>query len=282
MRKLIFLLPVLFFVQCSKTPEFQTLDSGVEYCHIKSHPDASVSKPGDVWDLNIKYYNSADSILFSSDDISSGYRIYAPKDSYVGSVEEGIFLMHEGDSSIFRVDADTFYKLSRKMKTPAFIKPNEKLTFYVKLKKITDGAEYQKVIDEYNSKQFSQELLMIRDYLEDNLPNYEKLESGVYKSLTKKGKGKQPVDSNTVTVHYIGRFMDGRQFDNSYERNEPFTFQLGAKKSVEGFESAILSMKKGEKSTFVIPSQLAYGAKGAGKIIPPFSTLIFDIELLDL
>ncbi|MBI3244312.1 MAG: FKBP-type peptidyl-prolyl cis-trans isomerase [Chloroflexi bacterium] len=96
------------------------------------------------------------------------------------------------------------------------------------------------------------------------------------------GDGEAPQAGNLVSVHYIGKLEDGTVFDSSYARNQPIKFLLGKGKVIKGWDEGIALMKKGGKVTLVIPPDLAYGSRGAGTVIPPDATLIFEVELLDV
>jgi FKBP-type peptidyl-prolyl cis-trans isomerase len=94
------------------------------------------------------------------------------------------------------------------------------------------------------------------------------------------GTGELAVAGKTTTVHYTGRLENGTKFDSSVDRGQPFSFPLGAGRVIKGWDEGVQGMKVGGKRKLTIPSDLGYGARGAGGVIPPNATLIFDVELL--
>ena len=96
------------------------------------------------------------------------------------------------------------------------------------------------------------------------------------------GDGTEIVKHSKIQVHYTGKLQDGTKFDSSLDRGEPFTFQIGLRQVIEGWEIGLMGMKVGGKRTLVIPPELAYGDRGAGDLIPPNATLTFDVEIVDV
>ena len=109
-----------------------------------------------------------------------------------------------------------------------------------------------------------------------------KTESGLEYIETQAGTGAQATAGKTVHVHYTGKFQNGQVFDSSIQRGEPLAFKLGVGQVIKGWDEGIALMKAGGKAQLIIPSDLAYGERGAGGVIPPNATLVFDVELVDV
>ena len=106
--------------------------------------------------------------------------------------------------------------------------------------------------------------------------------SGLKYTDSKVGNGVSPVRGKQVKVHYTGTLENGKKFDSSVDRNEPFSFVIGVGQVIPGWDEGVMSMKVGGKRKLIIPAKLGYGAAGAGGVIPPNATLLFDVELLDV
>ena len=96
------------------------------------------------------------------------------------------------------------------------------------------------------------------------------------------GTGREAAPGNLVSVHYTGWLTNGAKFDSSVDRRDPFSFPIGAGKVIRGWDEGVAGMKVGGKRKLTIPPQLGYGARGAGGVIPPNATLVFDVELLEV
>lgn len=113
-------------------------------------------------------------------------------------------------------------------------------------------------------------------------PTAQKTSSGLYYVVEQEGTGEPAVQGKTVAVHYSGKLTNGNEFDNSYRRGEPIEFKLGIGQVIPGWDEGIGLMKVGSKYTLIIPSELGYGKRGAGGVIPPNATLVFETELVSV
>ncbi len=112
--------------------------------------------------------------------------------------------------------------------------------------------------------------------------NMETTPSGLQYTDVKVGTGASPTTGQTAVVHYTGWLVDGKKFDSSKDRGQPFTFAVGRGQVIKGWDEGVATMKVGGTRKLLIPPDLAYGARGAGGVIPPNATLTFEVELLEI
>jgi FKBP-type peptidyl-prolyl cis-trans isomerase FklB len=155
-------------------------------------------------------------------------------------------------------------------------------------KKLSDD-EMQKIINTYQKKEKEKQITQSTNSKEDgekflaenrNNDGVIVLASGLQYKIIKNGEGIKPLADSRVVVHYRGTLINGTEFDSSYARGEPI--ELGLNQVIKGWQEALQLMPVGSKWQVFIPSELAYGERGAGRVIGPNSTLIFDIELLSI
>ena len=131
-------------------------------------------------------------------------------------------------------------------------------------------------------KRIAEQKKMAEEALEKLAAGFQKTESGLRYQIIQKGSGKQAEKGKKVSVHYQGALENGQVFDSSYKRKQPIDFTLGVGQVIEGWDEGIALLQVGDKARFVIPSYLGYGSRGAGGVIPPDATLVFDVELMDV
>lgn len=133
-----------------------------------------------------------------------------------------------------------------------------------------------------NNKAYLDQLNAAQQQKEEDLKKgMQVTASGLYYKITKTNpSGITPEKGDMVSVHYAGKLVDGTEFDNSFKRGEPIEFPVGVGYVIKGWDEGILLLKEGETATFLIPSDLGYGSRGAGGVIPPNAWLVFDVELV--
>ncbi|GGH45832.1 peptidylprolyl isomerase [Mangrovimonas yunxiaonensis] len=136
-----------------------------------------------------------------------------------------------------------------------------------------EGAREKRIAEEQAAKDAE---------LDKLAAGFKKTDSGLRYQIIQEGNGKQPAKGSTVKVHYKGQLADGTVFDSSYKRNQPLEFAVGVGQVIPGWDEGIGLLNVGSKARLVIPSDLGYGSRGAGGVIPPNATLIFDVELMDV
>jgi FKBP-type peptidyl-prolyl cis-trans isomerase len=144
-----------------------------------------------------------------------------------------------------------------------------------------EQADKKKIEAQKQESAKKDESALRQKYLQDNKITVKPTASGLYYIEKVKGTGAQAVAGKKVKVHYKGTLLNGKQFDSSIGK-EPYAFTLGKHQVIEGWDEAIAMMKKGGKATLIIPSSLAYGERGMGEDILPYSTLVFEVELVDV
>jgi len=131
-------------------------------------------------------------------------------------------------------------------------------------------------------KRLAEENATQQEELDKLAVGFKSTDSGLRYQVIQEGSGSMAEIGKTVSVHYKGQLADGTVFDSSYNRNQPIDFALGQGQVIQGWDEGISLLKVGDKARFVIPSNLAYGSAGAGGVIPPDATLVFDVELMDV
>ncbi len=180
---------------------------------------------------------------------------------------------YEGDN--ININAKLFSKgMTDASKEKAVMDETEASTFIVSY---MQRREKERLMTEY-----SQQIDSARAWLEENAraEGVVVTESGLQYRMLKEGDGSMPGPDDIVRVHYTGKTTGGSQFDSSYERGEPAQFRLN--QVISGWTEGLSLMKEGAQAILFIPYQLAYGERGAGNIIKPFETLIFEVELLEV
>ena len=161
-------------------------------------------------------------------------------------------------------------------------------TMDVEIIRVGDAAEKWNAVEAFRTfegareKREAEAKARQKELLDQVAAGYDETPSGLRYKILQNGDGKQATKGAMVSVHYKGQLLDGTVFDSSYKRKQPIDFAIGVGQVIAGWDEGIQLLKVGDKARLVIPSDLAYGSQGAGGVIPPDATLIFDVELMNV
>jgi peptidylprolyl isomerase len=245
--------------------------------------EGPTAQEGNVIELNFRIVTEKDSILRNSFGENDPIITTVQASKFRGSFEEAMQMMSAGDSCSFWINADSMFAKSIRQPLPPFIRSGSFLRFDVKMYNVWTMQEYIAIRDAKMREANKEEDLNLAAYIKSNaIPATYFPESGLYYQQIKAGTGAKPVKGQTVSVHYTGKLIDGKTFDSSIPRNQTFEFQVGTGQVIEGWDMGLPLMHVGEKGILYIPSYRGYGERGAGASIPPYSILIFEIELIEI
>lgn len=283
----------------SDLPGFNITKSGLYYKFEQQDKNAQQVKVGDVIHGEVMIWFDTDTAN-KQGNWGDPQRIATVQESvFKGDLSEGLLMMHIGDIAVFAIDADSMERVFTGHMPPTYT-PGAKQKFYYKIKVddvisaeeiAQEAAVYQSHMEELRQK----EPQLIADYVaEHNItatPNSE----GLYVIVKKKGNGPKVEMGKKVSMHYVGRLLDGTLFDTSRENvasaenklqpgrpYEPLTYVVGQQPLIPGWEKGVLGQPAGTQLTLIIPSALGYGSESMGPDIPAYSTLVFDIEILSV
>ena len=286
MRKNFFLLSALFLMLslltcCSNAPKgYQATDNGLYY-RLFTNNGGENPQIGDLLELTMSCsVNDTVVILPLTKNI-----IPMAEPSFWSDFVEGFSMMHKGDSASFIVDIDSsFVNLFGYNTLPPQFSSTDIMRFEVRLDDFYPESEFRFRMIENIKKNYPAETEKaaseLNAYLEKNGVVAQPTSTGLYYVKTQDGTGEKPSKGSTVKAHYTGYLLDGTVFDTSIERGEPIEFVLGVGQVIPGWDEGIALMSKGEKAVLYIPYYLAYGDRDLG-VIPPFSNLVFEVELID-
>ncbi|MCL2434969.1 MAG: FKBP-type peptidyl-prolyl cis-trans isomerase [Lentimicrobiaceae bacterium] len=267
---------------CSKYPGFKKdKEEGFYYKFYVENKHEVKPQIGDIVDVTYNF-RIKDSILVKDAPLYD----QIIESLYAGDVYAALRKMHLGDSATFILDGIAFFQHFMGQPWPF---ETDELYFDVILHQITPQEEYEEIqaqqLREYEAMIEELRLAeggLIRDYIERNNIRVQPTANGLYLVRTVNGGGKAIKAGSRVMVHYTGKLLDGTIFDSSVERGEPFEVTVGEGFVIPGWEEALLLMRGGDKATVLIPSRLAYGSRGAGYVIMPYTPIVFEIEIISV
>ncbi|MBN1180712.1 MAG: FKBP-type peptidyl-prolyl cis-trans isomerase [Bacteroidales bacterium] len=263
-------------------PGYSKNKNGIYYHLLKIGENGIKAKAGDFITVSMIYKTIKDSLFFKG---KRKFQITEP--DFKGSIDECFTMLAEGDSASFIISADGFFAQTLNSSLPSFIQPGSDMKIEMKVEEINTLEDYYKMKEAFLSwiEDFGEyEKVILKQYMEEEKLDIEPAKSGIYRIVSRPGNGKKVIKGDTITFHYEGRFLNGKFFDSTKKRNEPFQFVYGTEwQVIKGMEDALGMMEEGEKSIIIIPSELGFGDEGSSTgLIPPYTSLIFEVELLEV
>ena len=288
---------MMFACKSENKEEYQPLSEGLSYMIEKENPSGQQVQEGDllVGEMTVKL---DDSVIF--DTKGKVQRIALANPNWEVKVGEGLTKMHVGEIATFALDADLMAKYLNPNQMPPKYKAGsgQKIYYRINLQDIVTRNELmqeQSNFEENMQQMAQEEPEEIAKYVADNKITVQPNADGLYIVVKKKGNGPKVTMGKQVSVNYTGRLLDGTIFDSSVESDartgnvydarrtyEPFTFQIGAGQVIPGWDNGLLNQTVGTTLQLIIPSKEAYGSRGAGNRIPPYSPLVFYIEIVSV
>ena len=270
----------LAMAACSGGHDGYSRKNGVLYKLIVIGDTVCPPNAGDYVTCQLRYSTMSDSTFFVGDRT---FQLTEPE--FDGSIDVCFLMMSAGDSASFIIDAENFFLKTLQCQMPSFINKGDKMKIDIRMDDIRTEEQYRRDKEEFLKwiEDFGEyEKLVLHNFIEKEKIEVEPTESGMYFISLVNGSGKPVEYGDIVTVNYEGRFLNGRFFDSTVKRNQPFEFVYGTELQViPGLEDAIGRMREGQRALVILPSGLAWGEKGSSTgIVPPFTTVIYEVELL--
>ena len=286
---------------------FKKTETGLEY-RVVQQGAGPRPQEGEIMLINMSY-KAGKKVIFSTKEQGMPAAMPYAKDELEqdGGVMEAVSMLQKGDKLLCRLDATKIFGESwAYIAEQNELKQDSQLLLDLHLQDIMTKEEHQKwekeqfamlqqKQQEEAAKQLQEDTKVITNYLAEQQIKAETTPSGLFYVIDKPGQGEHPKKGSKVKVNYTGQLLDGKVFDTSVEEKakqhgvhnphrpyEPIAFQLGVGQVIVGWDEGISLLQKGSKARLFIPSALAYGAQGAGGLIPANAVLIFEVELVDI
>jgi FKBP-type peptidyl-prolyl cis-trans isomerase FkpA len=276
------LMSIILLASCDKKGGYKKTESGLRYkFHGEMQDTSKRAHPGEIITFHFTAKNSKDSMFINSYEKNAPATIPLFPPTYKGCIFEGFAMMGKGDSATFVVNADSLYTNTFRSERPAFLAPGSDVTFTIKMVDVVTQQQMEERSQKERMEKLEKEVIDMENWLGAKGLKATTLQSGVKVVITKKTNGQQVKAGDEVEVFYTGRFLDGTEFDGNVGKT-PMTAKLEEGSIIPGWIDGLSQMKEGEKATILIPFDRGYGAQGSRNVIPPYATLVFDVEIVKI
>ena len=280
-------------IQANAQDNMMHTPKGAQVKIVASNPGNKI-KLNDVVTFDVVQKTEKDSVLFSSYTLGHPVKIQVQESQNVGDLMEVLPLLAEKDSAFVKVPTDSIFK-DHEEQRPPFLPKGSNLVFTVKIVRIQSLQDAMAERNAMLEKMKNDELTVRNKYIADHKLIVKTTPSGLEYLITMPSLKHKPLKGDTLFVNYTGSTLDGKVFDSSIQaeaqkaglnqpgRNyEPLQVIVGTGSVIKGWDEGLLLLNEGSKAKLIIPSALGYGAEGGGGDIPPYSTLVFDVELVKI
>lgn len=274
---------ILSFTSCSeqaKYPGFSKGRHGIYYKLQKIGEFTEKARPGDYVTADITYKTMGDSVFFTG-----RRKLQLTKPQFKGDITDCMMMLSEKESATFIISASGFFHNTIQSELPSFLHEGDMMKVTIDIDEIQTEEMYLKEKEAFLHwiEDFGDyEKVLLEQFLDQEKLPVEPEKNGMYRFLLREGSGKRIEPGDTITINYEGKFLNGKFFDSTIKRNQPFQFVYGTEwQVIKGLEDALSLMREGEKSLFILPSEIAFGEEGSSTgIIPPYTSLIYEVEVL--
>lgn len=288
MKYFIIFISIIVLLGCGReTPDFYTTLHGLKYKYHDINSDESTPKLGDYLTVYMQWKTLKDSVFYDSRTVSLSGKdvILLGKAKHLGGIEEGFAKLQKGDSVSFYINPKRFYNdyLSIQ-KLPQFLKNEEEIIITLRLLDIESEPVYKQKVEEQKEELELQELKEVGRIVNEWEAKYDSvLEiNGSYLVLEKALDTTKLTYGAIIQLNYEASFINGVTFYSTYKNGYPDEFQIGKEgQVVEGLSDALSKMNYNQKAKVLVPSYRGFGSDGSpGKVIPPFTLIIYDVEVM--
>lgn len=298
MKKVLFIATVALtcvaFMTACNSNKFKKAENGLLYRFETTNPDGEQPNVGDLLVGELVLRIEGDTLFSNAGNPDRIFQV-AERCIFHGDIQEGLLMMHKGDKAVFKIPADSIANFVPQMPEQYQKDAGQFFYYEVSLMDIVtkeDLAQEQANFMEEMEQRKADEPAALAKYIADNNITAKPTKSGLYIIVNKKGDGPKVAAGKTVSINYTGRLLDGTLFDTSREADakaakkdmpgrtfEPMTYEVGAQPLIPGWDEGVMGQTAGSELTLIMPSELAYGARGAGKDIPPYTPLVFNLTI---
>ncbi len=284
MHKSIYFLTILFVILQSCN-NYSKTESGLKFKILKRGTSSVLPENGQYVQCQINIANDEDSVFYSTYNKSPERILLTNATHKGGDIMDALKVMAIGDSAQFLISADSFFlKTRQEIALPNHIKTGSFLKFTIKMENFLTRSQVDSLINLEKMQRWTKEITTINEYvkkngLETRIDSASGLRFQFHKQMP--DTSAKVSEGKIVTFHFIGKLMDGTEFFNTYTMGHPQSVKIFRDQFQPiGMYEMLIKMKEGEKATFILPFDLAFGAKGVEGMIPPFSSLVYEINIL--